>query len=76
MKQTMEFKPEMSDAELKAILTASMVDAGVTGAAVYAYHKTGVILRWDNERRLPRERLRAWNSAVNEYNALIAGPQQ
>ena len=74
MKRPMERKPEMSDAELKAILTQSMVDAGVTGAAVYAYHKTGVILTSDNEGDC--ERLRAWNSAVNEYNAVIAGPQQ
>lgn len=76
MKRTMERKPEMSDTELKAILTQSMVDAGVTGAAVYAYHKSGVILTSDNEHRLPRERLRAWNSTVNEYNALTAGPRQ
>jgi hypothetical protein len=40
----MEIRPEMSNAELKAIRAQARVEAGVTGAAVYAYHKTGVIL--------------------------------
>jgi len=53
-----------------------MVEAGATGAAVYAYHKADVILTLDNEDRLPPERLHAWNAAINEYCQLIAGPTQ
>ena len=71
-----ERRPEMTDAEVKAILTQAMVEAGATAAAVYAYHKTDVILNWDNEDRLPPERLRVWNAAINEYRQLTAGPKQ
>ena len=71
-----ERRPEMTDAEVKAILTEAMVEAGATAAAVYAYHKTDVILTMDNEDRLPPERLRVWNAAINEYRQLIAGPKQ
>ena len=71
-----ERHPEMTDAEVKAILTQAMVESGATAEAVYAYHKTDVILNWDNEDRLPPERLRVWNAAINEYRQLIAGPKQ
>jgi hypothetical protein len=69
-------RPKATDAELKSILTQAMVEAGATAAAVYAYHKTDVILTMDNEDRLPPERLRAWNAAINKYRQLIAGPPQ
>jgi len=71
-----ERRPEMTDAEVKAILTQAMVEAEATAEAVYAYHKTDVILTMDNEDRLPPERLRVWNAAINEYHQLIAGPKQ
>jgi len=38
-------RDEMTDGELKAILTQAMVDGGTTAAAVYAYYKPGAILR-------------------------------
>ena len=69
-------RPEMTDAEVKAIIRLAMVEAGATAAAVYAYHKTDVILTMDNEDRIPPERLRAWNAAINEYHRLIARPKQ
>ncbi len=69
-------RPQMTDAELKALIRQAMVEAGATAAAVYAYHKTDVILTMDNEDRLAPERLRAWNAAINEYRWLIAGPKQ
>jgi hypothetical protein len=67
-------RPYTADAELKAILALAMVEAGATAAAVYAYHKTDVILSVDNEDCLPHERLRAWNASINKYCQLIAGP--
>lgn len=48
-------RAQMTDAELKEILTQAMVEAGATSAAVYAYHKTDVILTMDNEDRLTPE---------------------
>jgi hypothetical protein len=67
---------ELTDNEVKAILTQAMVKAGATAAAIYAYNKTDVILTMDNEDRLPRQHLRAWDAAINEYHLLIAGPTQ
>jgi hypothetical protein len=69
-------RPYTADAELKAILALAMVEAGATAAAVYAYHKTDVILSVDNEDCLPHERLRAWNASINKYCQLIAGSPQ
>jgi hypothetical protein len=66
----------MTDAEVKAIIRLAMVEAGATAAAVYAYHKTDVTLTMDNEDRIPPERLRAWNAAINEYHRLFARPKQ
>jgi hypothetical protein len=68
---TDETAPEMTDDEVRAILTQAMADAGATPAAVYAFHKTGVVLMVDNERRISPERLRAWNDAIDEYNSLV-----
>lgn len=62
--------PEKTDAEVKAILTEAMADSGATPAAVYAFHKTGVLLTEDNEHRFLPEQLRAWNDAIEEYKAL------
>ena len=57
-----------------AILTEAMADSGATPAAVYAFHKTGVILTEDNESRVSPERLQAWNEAIEEYEALANRP--
>ena len=66
--------PEKTDAEVKAILTEAMADAGATPAAVYAFHKTGVLLTEDNEHRFLPEQLRAWSDAIDEYEALAKRP--
>jgi hypothetical protein len=62
--------PGMKDDEVKAILTQAMADSGATPAAVYAFHKTGVLLTENNESRFSPEQLRAWNEAIEEYKAL------
>ena len=56
--------PEKTDAEVKTILTEAMADSGATPAAVYAFHKTGVLLTADS----------AWNDAIEEYEALAKRP--
>jgi hypothetical protein len=66
--------PQKTDAEAKAILVQAMADCGATPAAVYAFHKTGVILTEDNESRFSPEELRAWNDAIEEYEALAGRP--
>lgn len=65
-----------TDAEVRAILLDALVKAGGTPAAAYAFHKTGVLLTDDNEKNISRNRLRAWNRAIQEYHALVAGPVQ
>lgn len=69
-------KAEPTDAEVRAILLDALVKAGGTPAAAYAFHKTGVLLTEDNEKNISRNRLMAWNRAIEEYHALMAGPVQ
>jgi len=69
-------KPEPTDAEVRTILLDALVKAGGTSAAAYAFHKTGALLTEDNEKNISRDRLMAWNRAINEYHTLLAGPVQ
>lgn len=69
-------KSEPTDAEVRAILLDALVKAGGTPSAAYAFHKTGVLLTGDNEKNISRDRLRAWNRAIQEYHALTAGSVQ
>jgi hypothetical protein len=69
-------RSEITDAEVKSILMQAIVDAGATAPAIYAYHKTEVILTSDNDAMIAPERLRAWNAAVNEYRQLVARSKQ
>jgi hypothetical protein len=62
--------PEKTDTEARAILLQAMADCGATPAAVYAFHKTGMLLTEENVSRFSGEDLRAWNDAINEYEAL------
>ena len=73
LKSERSSKSEPTDAEVRAILLDALVKAGGNPAAAYAFHKTGVLLTDDNEMNISRDRLRAWNRAIQEYHALKAG---
>jgi hypothetical protein len=68
--------PEPSDAEVRTILVSAMADVGADPALIYAFQKTGVYVREENEHRLSRSQLAAWNGAVDEYYRTLAGPRQ
>jgi hypothetical protein len=68
--------PEPSDAEVRTILVSAMADVGADPALIYAFQKTGVDVCEENERRLSRSQLAAWNGAVDEYYRTLAGPRQ
>lgn len=69
-------KPDLSDAEVRAILVSAMADVGADPALVYAFQKTGVYVCDENEKQLPKEKLRAFDEAVDEYfDALNRRPQ-
>jgi hypothetical protein len=53
-----------------------MAEVGADPALIYAFQKTGVYLCAENERRLSRSKLAAWNGAVDEYYRSLAGPRQ
>ena len=71
-----EVTAPMSDAEVRDILVHAMADAGADPAFVYAFQKTGVYLCEENEKRHSKEKLKAFESAVDEYFEALKGPRQ
>jgi hypothetical protein len=64
-------KPKLSDAEVRGILVHAMADVGADPGLVYAFQKTGVYVCDENEKRLPKEKLKAFDGAVDEYLAAL-----
>ena len=71
--QTKSGAPEPSDAEVRAILVSARAEVGADPALIYAFQKTGVYLCEENERRLSKSQLAAWNGAADEYYRSLAG---
>ena len=69
-------KPALSDAEVREILVQAMADVGADPALVYAFQKTGVYVCDENEKCLPKEKLKAFDGAVDEYFAALKRPHQ
>jgi len=69
-------KPDLSDAEVRSVLVNAMAEVGADPALVYAFRKTGVYVCLENEKRLPKSSLRAFDAAVDEYYAALARPPQ
>lgn len=65
---------DLTDAQVQAILVQSMADAGYDPAFVYAFRKTGVYVCDENENRLPKSSLKAFDAAVEEYFVSMDGP--
>lgn len=68
--------PEPRDAEVKAILVSAMSEVGADPALIYAFHKTGVYVCEENERRLSKRKLAAWSGAIDEYHDALARRRQ
>jgi hypothetical protein len=58
------------------ILVQAMADVGADPALVYAFQKTGVYICEGNEKRLPKEKRKAFDDAVNEYFDALKRPRQ
>ena len=56
-----------SDAEVREVLVQAMADVGADPALVYAFQKTGVYVSEDNENTLPKDDLKRFYAAVEEY---------
>ena len=69
-------KPEPTDEDVRDILVHAMADVGADPALVYAFQKTGVYVCDENEKRLPKEKLKAFDGAVDEYLAATAPAQR
>jgi hypothetical protein len=69
-------KPELADEEVRAILVQSMADVGADPVLVYAFQKTGVYIFEENQQRLSKEKLKAFDGALDEYFAALKGPVQ
>jgi transcriptional/translational regulatory protein YebC/TACO1 len=64
-------KPDLSDAEVREILVHAMAEVGADPALVYAFQKTGVYVCEENEKRLPKSSLKAFDTAVDEYRSAL-----
>ena len=53
-----------------------MAEVGADPALVYAFQKTGVYVCEENEQRLPKSSLQAFDGAVDEYFAALKRPPQ
>ncbi len=62
---------QLSDAEVRSILVQAMADVGADPALVYAFQKTGVYICDENEKRLPKDSLKAFDGALDEYLAAL-----
>jgi hypothetical protein len=67
---------DLTDTQVHAILVQSMADAGYDPAFVYAFRKTGVYVCEDNENRLSKSSLKAFDAAIDEYFASIGRQTQ
>jgi hypothetical protein len=68
--------PELTDEQVREILVQAMADVGADPALVYAFQKTGVYICDENVKRLPKEKLKAFDGAVDEYFAALKAPIQ
>jgi hypothetical protein len=66
----------ISDPEAHAVLVQAMADVGADPALVYAFQKTGVYVCEENEKRLSKVKLAAFNAAVEEYHSTVNGAVQ
>jgi hypothetical protein len=69
-------RPDPTDAEVRTILVQAMADVGADPALVYAFQKTGVYICDENEKRLPKDKLKAFDGAVDEYFDALKRPRQ
>ena len=60
---------DLTDSDVRTILVHAMADLGADPALVYAFQKTGVYICDENEKRLPKVSLKAFDGAVGEYFA-------
>jgi hypothetical protein len=67
---------DLSDVEVRDILVHAMADVGADPALVYAFQKTGVYVCDENEKRLPKKSLKAFDGALDEYFAALKRPPQ
>jgi len=72
-KKSLSVQSSISDPEAHAVLVQSMADVGADPALVYAFRKTGVYVCEENEKRLSKAKLAAFNAAVEEYYSTIDG---
>jgi hypothetical protein len=57
----------ISDPEAHAVLVQAMAEVGADPALVYAFQRTGIYVCEENEKRLPKAKLAAFEAAVEEY---------
>ncbi len=68
--------PVLDDREVRNVLVPAMADVGADPALVYAFQKTGVHVCDENERRVPKSSLKAFDAALDEYFSALKRPLQ
>ncbi len=67
---------EFTDEEVRDILADAMAEVGADPALIFAFKRTGVYLCSENERKLPKVKMAAWNAAIDLYFELLAAGVQ
>ena len=76
MRERKRHQTKLDDAEVRSILVNAMAEVGADPALVYAFRKTGVYVCEENEKRLSKSFLQAFDAAIDEYYAALRRPIQ
>jgi len=76
MRKEQNSAPPRSDADTRAILVQAMADVGADPAFIHAFQKTGIYVCEENQKILPKESLRTFDDAAEEYLADAERPPQ
>ena len=75
-RNTFNPKRDFSESDVRDILVHAMADVGADPALIYAFHRTGIYICDENEKRLTKRSLKAFDAALDEYFAALNRPPQ
>lgn len=61
------------EGEFTSEVAGAMRKAGISGALIYAFEKTGRLVTAENQKYLSARELAEWDAAIDEYEAGAAG---
>jgi hypothetical protein len=75
-RNTVNPKRDLSETEVRDILVHAMADVGADPALIYAFHRTGIYICDENEKRWTKKSLQAFDAALDQYFAALNCPPE